>query len=153
MSEDWNLPPPPPSDPITGSDAAGDVLNDFRKRIADLEAAKDLRSLSAEAEYKEMLKKEIQQRMEIRMIVILIAIAVLVFMGVVLTHASHTAAKAIATLPPSLLIVMFLGPVVSISTVTAMLLFGAFRQFKEEDLNKINVSSLAGEIAKTSSGN
>ncbi len=153
MVDSQPIPPPPSPDSIGGGGPAEDVLNDFRKRISDLEALKDLKSLSAEAEYKELLKNEIQQRIQIKMIVIVIAIVVLIFMGGVLTHASHTfSAKDITKIPSTLLIVMFLAPIVSISTVTVMLLFGAFRQFKDDDLNKVNISSLAGEIAKASTG-
>lgn len=146
---------PPPQDTFQSAtpEVAG-ALDDFSKRISELEASREYQALTIEAQYKELLKNEIQQRMEIRWQVIVIAIVVLVFMGFILAHGAHTfAQKDISGMPASLLIAMFVAPIVSISTISVMLLFGAFRQFKDEDIKNVNIPSLAGEALKSGAGN
>lgn len=145
--------PPPQEMAEDTAPLALDTLEDLRKRLSDLEALRDFQGLTIEAQYKELLKNEIQQRIEVRWQVILIAILVLVFMAGVLTHTAHSfSQKDISEAPASLLVVMFVTPIVSISTITVMLLFGAFRQFKDEDIKNINLPSIAGEVIKSSTG-
>lgn len=49
-------------------------------------------------------------------------------------------------------VVLIVTPILSISTIVAMLLFGAFRRFKDDDIGKIDARSLLAEALKSSQG-
>ncbi|MDX3976139.1 hypothetical protein [Shinella sp.] len=144
----------PPVEPVKTANADLDkVLDEVSQRLSMLEATSDAAGLSAEAEYKALLKKEIQQRIDVRNWVIVIAIVVLIFMGGMLTHTAHSIYRTHQfDLAPSVLIALYLAPIVSITTITVMLLFGAFRRFKDDDMDRVSSLSLAAEVAKSTLG-
>jgi hypothetical protein len=43
---------------------------------------------------------------------------------------------------------MFLAPITSITAVTIVVMIGAFRRFRDDDMDNVNVTSLAGEAVK-----
>ncbi len=82
-----------------------------------------------------------------------ISIVAMAFMGYVLGHGVHTYFWGpFVLVPQAVAIAMFIGPVASITTITIMLLIGAFRRFKDDDVDHVNVPSLAAEAAKTGFG-
>ncbi|MCA1365910.1 hypothetical protein I6F15_00605 [Bradyrhizobium sp. BRP14] len=140
-------PPTPPVDDLALPEAT--IISELEQRIAALELKADNDKLSGEAKYRELLIDEIQQRIYMRNWVIVISILVMIFMAGALTHAAHSYFWGpLLTIPQAVVIAMFVGPVVSISTITIMLLIGAFRRFKDDDMN-INIPSLAAEAAKS----
>ncbi|PYE22679.1 hypothetical protein C8J32_11036 [Rhizobium sp. PP-CC-3A-592] len=64
-------------------------------------------------------------------------------------HAAHHYFGGPLVLIP---IAMFRAPLVSVTTITVMLLIGAFRRFKDDDMDKINIQSLAAEAVKLTQG-
>lgn len=134
---------------------AQDDLNELEKRIAALELQKEAGALGAEAQIRELLKKEIQQRIRIRWIAIAFAILVIFFMAYLVCHyldAFFLFGK-LSTLPTAVAIALFLAPVISITTVTVIIALGAFRKFKDEDIGAAGVANLAAEGIKASVGN
>jgi uncharacterized membrane protein len=140
----------PPPKPFSMSSAAADLAA-LQSRLNLIEMKLDDAELSAEARHRELLIAETQQRIDVRHWVIVIAIVVMIFMAGILTHAAHRYFWGpMIVIPQSVAIVMFLAPIVSITTVTIMLLIGAFRRFKDDDMDKVNVSSLAAEALSRS---
>jgi uncharacterized membrane protein len=145
---DKEQPPQPPSEEYAPPPGGNDFVA-VSARLALLEERAALGSLTAEAQYRDLLISEIQQRINVRHWVIGIAMLVMVFMGGIITHAAHHYFWGpVVLIPASVAIVMFLAPVVSITTITVMLLIGAFRRFKDDDMDKVNVTSLAAEAVK-----
>ncbi|MEH3090750.1 MAG: hypothetical protein PGN20_01645 [Agrobacterium cavarae] len=147
-----NIPPPQPPKDTLDTNVAGEI-NAFDARLSALEAKIDEANLSGEARHRELLIQETQQRIRVRYWVVGISVAVLVFMAAILSHAAHHYFWGpIILMPPSVAIVMFVAPIVSVSTITIFLLFGAFRRFKDDDVGDINVPSIAAEGLKASLG-
>lgn len=113
-----------------------------------------LRALEVEAEYKELLISEIKQRLRIKRVVLIISISVMIFMGILLWHVYHYVWywPFIAIISPYVIIAMFVVPIVSITTITVMLLIGAFRRFKDDDMDKIYSPALMAGAVKQSLG-
>lgn len=142
-----DLPPAPPEEP---ADAGEKIFAELEQRIAELELQRDLGRLSAEGKARELFVREISQRIWIRWVAICLAVAVMVFMGCVLWHAVHAYFWGpFVTVPQSVAIAMFLGPIVSITTITVMLAIGAFRKFRDDDVGPVGASTLAAEGAKS----
>ncbi|WP_085032292.1 hypothetical protein [Ensifer aridi] len=143
--------PKPPVDNIPPAEAS--ALGELERRIADLEQNADLAELSAEARHRDLLISEIKQRIRMRYAAFGISIVAMAFMGYVLGHGVHTYFWGpFVLVPQAVAIAMFIGPVASITTITIMLLIGAFRRFKDDDVDHVNVPSLAAEAAKTGFG-
>lgn len=140
---------------VPSEDATPDssVISELERRLADLELQTDVAKLSGEAKYRDLLIEEIQQRINMRYWVVLISIIVMLFMAGALTHAAHEYFwGSFLTIPQAVAIAMFLAPIISISTITIMLLIGAFRRFKDDDVDRVNIPSLAAEAAKSGMG-
>lgn len=145
---DKETPPEPPTEEFPPSADGMDYVA-LSTRLSLLEERAALGSLNAEAKYRELLISEIKQRIDVRHWVIVIALFVIAFMGWVLSHAAHHYFWGpVILMPASVAVVMFLAPVASITTITVMLLIGAFRRFKDDDMDKVNVTSLAAEAVK-----
>ncbi|WP_156387191.1 MULTISPECIES: hypothetical protein [unclassified Rhizobium] len=73
----------------------------------------------------------------------------MLFMAATVWHAVHSYFWGPwIVVPQSLAIVMFLAPITSITAVTIVVLVGAFRRFRDDDMDNVNVTSLAGEAVK-----
>ncbi|GEM_PF-799727 len=146
---------PPPDDPIKdGSPELDATIDDLRKRISELEAKSELQSLTAEADYKKLLVNEIKQRIRMRYASFVAAGIVLAFMAVFAwCSVDRYFLGHFVFIPPSLAIALIVAPVACISAVTIAILFGAFRRFKDDDLDKVNVTSIATEALKSTVGN
>ncbi|SFJ56910.1 hypothetical protein SAMN03080618_03336 [Aquamicrobium aerolatum DSM 21857] len=124
---------------------------EFERRIADLEERLAQQQLTQEGKARDLLIKEIEQRISNRQLAILIAVVVMIFMAGVLAHATHSFYWGrLIVVPQSVAIAMFLGPIVSITTLSVVLIVGAFRHFKEKDMSNVSLGSLAAEATRNS---
>lgn len=68
-------------------------------------------------------------------------------------HVSHQLAGGIlAGLDPSVQLALFVTPIVSATTITIFLLIGAFRGFRERDLERIPTTDMVKEVSRATSG-
>lgn len=150
MSDDVEPPSPPPND---SSPSQERELPFLEARVAGLELKIDAASLSSEAQHRDLLISEVRQRIRVRYFAVAIALGAVMFMAVAMAHAAHHYFWGpVVLIPPAVAIAMFVAPIVSITTITIMLLVGAFRRFKDDDMDNINVGSLAAEAAKSAIG-
>lgn len=146
--------PPPPQEPLsTHSLEIDGMMDDFRRRIAELEAEREDEALSAEAEHSLLLRREVRQRIRMRYAAVGISTAVIIMMACFALHSLNLYfVGPFVLISPSLAIAMFLAPIISITTVTIMFLLGAFRRFKDDDIEKINAQAVI-ESTKAVTGN
>lgn len=148
MSDDEPQPLPQDLPPEAKESAAS---REFERRISDLEEKISQEQLSQEAKARDLLIKEIEQRIENRQIAIAIAVVVMIFMAGVLAHATHSYYWGrLIVVPQSVAIAMFLGPIISITTLSVVLIVGAFRHFQDKDMSNVSLGSLAAEAARNS---
>ncbi|KQR73403.1 hypothetical protein ASG03_00900 [Rhizobium sp. Leaf341] len=141
------LPLPGPSDP---SYERAKVI-ELEQRIADLELNSAAGQLSHEYAHRALLIAEVKQRIRVRYAAFIISMITMAFMGFVLLHAVHNYFWGpFVLVPPSVAIAMFVAPTVSISAITIMLLVGAFRRFKDDDMDNIHLPSITAEAVKSS---
>lgn len=139
-----------PSDKA-GSDAtADDPMLLLGERIDLLEQKIESGALAAEEEARSLLIKEIRQRITTRRVAVWVGLLVIVGMSAILWHGVHryflsvpVADWSILTIPQAVAITMFVAPVVSITTITVVLLVGAFRRFKDDDASSSNLMPVA----------
>ncbi|WP_332716656.1 hypothetical protein [Pelagibacterium mangrovi] len=145
----------PPSDPGRAEAPVIDArVDDLQRRIAELEEKLEHQALSADAEQRLLLQNEIKQRIAIRRWVSRLAVVIVAFMGFVLWYATHKyLSYPLSQKTPAIIIALYVAPIASITTVTVMLLIGAFRRFKDDEFGPVNLSSIAGEVAKAAGGN
>ncbi|NKB84086.1 hypothetical protein [Brucella grignonensis] len=140
-----------PNDPTSGSPTDG-RLDNLEARLAFIEADRAAKALSAEDEYNNLLKHEVLQRILMRYAVMLIAVIVIAIMVTFATYVlCHYVFFPIVYVAPTVTIALYVAPVVSISTVTIMLLIGAFRRFKDDDIEQVNSQAVI-ESAKAIAG-
>jgi magnesium-transporting ATPase (P-type) len=144
-----------PTDPTGSETPLSDArLDALQKRIAELEGKIELESLSAEGQHRQLLRREIEQRIQIRFWTSILAVLMLCLMAFVLWYATHRYLgypKSQKT--PAIVIALYVAPIASMTTITVMLLIGAFRRFKDDEFGPVNLASIAGEAAKAASGN
>ncbi|HBF32434.1 hypothetical protein [Rhizobium sp.] len=123
------------------------------RRISELESKQESSLLTTEGEQRQLLIKEIRQRIYIRYAALSVAVSVIAGMGFIIGHTVHkfTIGPFIFA-PQAVVIAMFVGPILSISAITIMLMIGAFRRFKDDDMDNINLVSLATEAGKSAIG-
>jgi hypothetical protein len=142
--------PPQPLPPTDAAPSTEGEINSLDSRLAQLELKIDEARLSGEAKHRDLLISEVRQRIQVRYWVVCIAMLAMLFMGVVLSHAAHHYFWGpVVIIPPTVAIAMFVGPIISITTITIVLLVGAFRRFKDDDMDQINVSSIAAEATRS----
>lgn len=147
---DADLPPEVPQE-SSGQDPIAETLAVYEERVARLEEALAQNQLSHEGKARDLLISEIQQRILMRKIAVGTALIVMIVMAGVLMHATHSFFWGrFVVIPQAIAIAMFIGPIVSITTLAVVLMVGAFRRFKEEDINNISVGSLAAEATRSS---
>lgn len=141
-----DLPQPPTDEPLTSADYSAEL----ERRIAVLEEKLAFGELTAEAQLRRLLMKEIEQRIWVRWLAIGIALATMCFMGLTVAHVVHKIfIGPFVVVPQTLAIAMFVAPIASITAITIMLSIGAFRKFKDEDMSGVNLASLAAESARS----
>lgn len=125
---------------------------ELEQRIATLELARENEGLNHEAQVRELIKREIKQRIFIRWTALAVAMTAVVYMAILLICASHWYfwGKFISV-PRSVAVTMFLAPIVSITTITVMLAVGAFNR-KGEEMNGTPVGNLVAEGARALNG-
>lgn len=137
---------PPPTEDLT---LAHDAVSELERRIARLELEGDSARLSDESTHRGLLISEVRQRIRMRYTAFGLAVVTMIFMGVTVWHTVHSYFwGSLITVPQSVAIVMFLAPITSITAITIVVLIGAFRRFRDDDMDNVNVTSLAGEAVK-----
>lgn len=133
--------PPPPDNPFSGSSNGG---------------GGGATAIAAEDTYRDLLIQEVRQRMRIRHTAIVTALIMLVLLsgyaGVVLWRIAFVDADRILPwlgVSRSAAIALIVSPILSISTIIVMILLGAFRRFKDDDVDKIDARSILSEALKT----
>ncbi|MFG6620626.1 hypothetical protein ACGYK3_13975 [Sulfitobacter sp. 1A05707] len=113
------------------------------KRFSDIE----LRLLDANAKAKENLNREADQRHNLRRLSVGVGVALMIGMGVMLWHVSHSIFTTSYFEKPSMYIVAALvAPILSMTTVSIALLVAAFRGFKDSDGK--NSAAMTAEAAR-----
>lgn len=141
-----------PEDPANGSPIDG-RMDSLESRLAAIEADKSAKALSAEDQYNKLLQHEVFQRICMRYAVILIAVAVIAIMVTLAVYVMcNYVYFPIAYVSPMVTIALYVAPVLSISAITIMLLIGAFRRFKDDDIEQVNSQAII-EAAKVGLGN
>lgn len=82
---------------------------------------------------------------------IAVGVSVIVILGFscLLYHLTHKIFLGTQSeLPDSVLVAMFVTPIVSITTITIFLLIGVFRKFKDKGIDNIPVSNLVREVGR-----
>ncbi|MBI1620325.1 hypothetical protein [Aquamicrobium zhengzhouense] len=127
------------------------ALAEYEARLASLEDRLAQEQLTQEGKARDLLIKEIEQRITNRQTAISIAVVVMIFMAMLLGHVTHSFYWGrLIVVPQSVAIAMFLAPVISITTLAVVLIVGAFRHFKDRDLSNVSLGSLAAEAARNS---
>lgn len=141
-----------PKDPTAGSPLDG-RLDTFEARLATLEFKQSSKTLSAEDRYNRLLEHEVFQRICMRYAVIFIAVVVIAIMVSFATYVlCNHVVFPIAYVSPTVTIALYAAPVLSVSAITIMLLIGAFRRFKDDDIEQVNAQAVV-ESAKALYGN
>lgn len=117
--------------------------------------AMELLDTTVDNEYRDLLINDIKQRMRFRTVAVWTTLTTLALLGVYAFSAFYHVAYVDTRhhlpwggLETPTSVVLIVAPIVAVSTITAMLLLGAFRRFKEDDTDKIDIKSLAMEALK-----
>jgi hypothetical protein len=141
-----------PQDPSGGAPVIDARIDGLEGRIAFLESEKVYADLSAEDKYRKLLRHEVMQRIGMRYAAIVIALAVISTMVWFARHVLFLYfVGPFVAVPPAVAIALFVAPIVSVSAITIMLLIGAFRRFKDDDLDQINAQAVV-EAGKAAAG-
>lgn len=120
----------PVSQSATGAEDQSGLSNREREKL-------ELRLLTAEASLMEISAKEAGQRHLIRWIAVLTGLVVIVVMFSLVGHALHRINWWPVFRPSTaFMIVIVVGPVASITTITIALFIGAFRKFEDKDTER-----------------
>lgn len=145
MTDDVEI-PQPPRESLTSKNTEESFLEG---RIAKLEAKLEANELSTEGKYRALLITEIRQRIFVRYAAVVVSCIVIALMVGIDLYAAHRYFWGhFILVPTAAVIAMFVAPIVAISTITIMLLIGAFRRFKDDDMDNVNIPSLAVEASK-----
>lgn len=126
-----------------------DVFEGLKLRISQLEQTAELGKLDSESKYRDLLISEVRQRIRMRYAVSGLATVIIIVMAAYAAHAVHSYfVGPLVLISPSLAIVLFLAPVTSVTAITIALLVGAFRRFRDDDMEKIDAKSIISEAVK-----
>lgn|SRR5690606_7880 len=140
-----------PEDVQVAPTAQQSALKELEIRLAKLEDRLASDELSEESKIRGLLINEIEQRILFRRFAVWTAIIIISFMVLLLVHGVHKYYWfKMVIIPQSIILAMFVTPIISITTLSVLLIIGAFRRFNDDDMSKVNVTSLASEIARTS---
>lgn len=144
-----------PSEPVTDEQKLAmlhsQVLT-LQDAVDKLTAAGESALLDDNAKHRGLLIDEIRQRIRMRRWIAIFSIIVIIAMAAFATHSVHEYFWGhFVFIPSSLAIALFFAPIVSITTITIMLLIGAFRRFKDEDMDRVDMKALAEAAFKIGS--
>lgn len=121
--------------------------------------SQELSDATVDNAYRDLLINDIKQRMRFRTVAVRTTLITLVLLGVyafsAFYHVAHVDTRNYLPwvgLETPTSVVLIVAPIVAVSAITAMLLLGAFRRFKEDDADKIDIKSLAIEALKANGG-
>ena len=131
-----------PPEPETS--VSNEAFEQLRQRVVELEERAETDDVSLEAQHRQLLIQEIEQRIQFRQLVLILGVAVMVAMVMIIAHGMHKIMWFhFVTVPETYAVVLILAPTISVTTVMVTLLIGAFRRFKDGDAD--NIPSLAVE--------
>ena len=137
--------------PTVSETVGPDELNQLREKLYELEDRVSSKEMSLEDHLRTLQIRETEQRIQIRQLVLIIAVFVLLFMAYIAVHGMFKAMLGpFLTVPSTYAIALIVAPLASITTISVALLVGAFRRFKQSDADAI--PGLATEVAKTGLG-
>lgn len=139
--------------PSVGSSIPAGISQELEQRLAALEAKGELAALTTEGQLRELMKTEIRQRIMVRWLSIAISLVTMSIMIAFIWHFTHEIfVGPLVLISPVIAVVLFGGPILSISAITIMLSIGAFRRFKDDDIDGTNLASVAFEGVKSGMG-
>jgi hypothetical protein len=142
-----------PQDPLAGSPELDGRLDGLESRLSKIENDRADKALSAEDRYNRLLQHEVLQRIAMRYAGIAIALIVIWIMVCFARYVLDLYfIGPVILVPPAVAVALFVAPIVSVSAVTIMLLLGAFRRFKDDDIEQVNAQAVI-ESAKVVTGN
>lgn len=110
-----------------------ETLKDAPAESARRFEAIELRLIDAEAKAKENRNRETDQRHVLRWAAVGCAGSLIVGMAVTLWHVAHWTVGNPANAPASVLVAIFVAPIISMTTLALALLVAAFRGYKDGD--------------------
>lgn len=157
---------------VPSVDSDGGAANDLNDRVARLENEIDSKKLTDEArtrqqhvdashesaledakQQRDCREKDSDQRRDIRRKAVRLAVCVICFMGFLVVADVVMAICGIsAQVDGSVRIALFVSPIVAISTITIVLLVGAFRGFKDKDMKNFPITTIASEAGRAIKG-
>jgi hypothetical protein len=139
-----------PQDPLQGAPEFDGRIDSLEARLAKVEAETAAKGLSAEDEYNRLLHRETAQRIRMRYAAVTIAtIVIIVMISFAYCVLDMYFVGPFVMVDPLIAVALFVAPIVSVSAVTIMLLVGAFRRFKDDDIEQVNAQAVieAGKMA------
>jgi hypothetical protein len=131
-------------EPSSGNTSA----EDRRRNTAELEL------LEAGAQLQVLANREKGQKFWLRWIVAVSGLVIVCGLAFLVYHAMHAVILDAEgpTVPASLAISLFVAPIVSITAITVALIIGAFRRFRDDDLQDVNVSGMTTAATQVARG-
>jgi len=127
------------------------------RNIEEIRLEKESQILSSEAQEKELLVKEINQRIKIRRWTLVLAVIVILFMLGFLVCAMNRYFTdypfgSFVFVHSSIVVVLVVTPIMSVSAITVTILIGSFRISKHKNSGGVDMTYLANEAAKSALG-
>jgi len=128
-----------------------------KEELETIGLEKDSQILFLEAQEKELLVKEISQRINIRFWTLILAVSVIVFMAIFLMCAMNRYFTdypfgSFVFVRSSIVMALVVAPIMSISAITVTILVGSFRISRHKNLGGVDMTYLASEATKSSFG-
>jgi len=127
------------------------------RNIEEIRLEKESQILSSDAQEKELLVKEINQRIKIRYLTLVLAVCVIIFMLVFLVltmnrYFTDYPFGSFVFVHSSIVVALAVTPIMSVSAITVTILIGSFRISKHKNSGGVDMTYLANEAAKSSLG-
>lgn len=107
----------------------------------------ELELLEADAKARNLSNRDADQRFALKWIAIVVGLAVIAGMVFFLWHVSHKLFLGpFMTTSPGFAVAAIVAPVTAITTITVVILVGAFRQFSDADLERMG-HGVAGAVS------
>jgi|GEM_PF-4572452 len=138
--------PPQPEENLNN-----EAFDHLRKRIFELEDRFAEKDTSLDDQHRRLLIREIEQKIQLRQLMVVVAIAVLIVMSLTLAHGMHKVMWGpFLTVPRMYAVALVAAPIVSITTIMTVLLVGTFRGVKDRDSESL--ASAASDALRAVSG-
>lgn len=125
-------------------------LEEVIQRLDGISSALEATELGADAEIRKSDLADRWQRRWIRWIAIAVGVLVIIGLSSLLYHLTHNVFNGTSgSLPASVLVAVFVAPIISITTITVFLFLGAFRRFKDNDLDKLPTTAVIREVGRS----